>query len=185
MIVSSDWEHLFTIQTPITSLRKITKTRKFKALDSRFLERFPLHQRGFVANMFCNAVRNGAQIPLEVIEYLKQDCLIRLGANRDAQRTEKILFDCLDTIQALSYAKRTITWETFTLEEKAEYRIVASSEYKARTSRERNMITKSMSGKPVTEKQLNYIKWLGSSEMPSDRLEASRLIEKLLQAPLK
>jgi hypothetical protein len=146
------------------SLKELTKRRKYRALDTDFLRHFPQRQRGYVANLFCYAVRSGARLPSDVVGQVKNDCLTRLR-NHEGQ-TEKFLLGRIDTIEALAYAKRTLAWESLTFQEKAEYRAIANQQHGVM---------------PATEKQLNYIKWLGSSEVPSDCLSASSLIKRLLK----
>ena len=137
--------------------------------DTTFLEHFEQARRSLIANMFCRAVRDGAETVDAVISSVKGDAQRRLlTGDREQQTTQRLLLSLLDGQEALAFAQRTLEWEKLSFDQKDLIKRARAEEYKRL----------SMRARPATEKQLSFLRALGCHTTPSHRQHASELIGK-------
>ncbi len=135
---------------------------------SGFLIHFSIKSRSAIANRFFKSVREGATTPEEVLRAVKADTIARmLFASREVWNDERRLLSLLEGKEVRLYIKEVLDRESLPTEEKQRLKAVRSDQYRQEYLRAQ---------KP-TERQLRYLKYLGCPTIPSDRLEASELIE--------
>jgi hypothetical protein len=139
------------------------------------LPHVPERQRGPLMNRFLELVRrHGITDPKEIVKQvvtgLRQD-LQRRGRWYDAADLRPLRETLVAVLghptEALALAQEAVAYEQLTPAQKAQHKAERSTHY-ARAS---------MHGKPPTPKQLSYLNSLGVATAPTDRLEASRLID--------
>jgi hypothetical protein len=160
-----------TVPDQGTALRECTPVSGSKAL----LDHFPERHRSWVQNTFLAIVRAGASHP--------DDVLAGVGAKVEADRRQRfgdpdrlerdnLLLARLRSDDAVALATYCIGYERLPRVERDRLRAVAAEQGQRRW----------MKQLPPTERQLNYLEALGhSGPSPANRLEASRLIDSLVQ----
>ena len=141
-----------------------------------WLEHLPAPKRSSVANWFHYAVRNGASTPPAVCSAVWQTVQQRLQWSSELP-TRQFLQGVLDTLRAtqqdaLTYAQHVIDYE----------RLPYEARQRVKAERTFAYLKDAMHGKPATPAQLSYLGALGyRGEPPTDRAQASALIDALLQ----
>ena len=141
-----------------------------------FLLRFEPRRRSLVANLFLEPPRSGVTVPIEAGRMVLARA--RALAARAESYSRESRADVVAKIEkfpkeALDYARVQIEWESLPLEQRRAIKDQRQEAHKAAY----------MEGLPPTPAQLQYLRSLGhAGEAPADRLEASRLIEKMKAA---
>lgn len=150
-----------------------------------FLNWFEASRRSGVANLFHESVRRGASSPKDVVADVEAVVRRRAvasatwarqspGARADADRDDFILRMIREhRPEALAYAQHVYDWELLPQPERDRQKEERAGYYRVEFMRT----------KPVTEKQIKFLKALGyTGPEPADRAEASRLIDEFKQA---
>lgn len=135
--------------------------------SGNFLAEFDTNYAGAIGNIFCQAVRAGAEDADEVLDYVAKH-----SANRTAQSVYRLLNNSLESIEAREFAEH-ILWRENLPREVSE---------KLKNEAKRENLNNLMNVQPPTEKQLSYLKALGCKIEPGSKLEASNLISMLKSA---
>jgi hypothetical protein len=144
-----------------------------------FLELFPTPQRSLVVNMFLAPVRRGVSTPPAVVIAVRQDAGRRtaqaLQCGDQAQHAKMIAL--LEALQAYSdeaqaLAAWAIGWEATPPDQRERIKRERGEGYRQRW----------MAEHPPTERQLRYLRELGYRGQVASRLDASQLIDTLLNA---
>lgn len=140
---------------------------------SEILENFETARRSLIGNMFCTAVRNGADTPAKVVNEVLFDAIQRV--DRPAHEATESLDLLIKLIEkdgeGLEFAEHILWRESLTFEEKDKLKKEAGSQFSQQA----------MQGKAPTEKQIALLKKKGVKDIPTDRLTASQLIGELLK----
>jgi hypothetical protein len=150
--------------------------------ERRFLAQFADSQKSHVAQFFYSAVREGATTPSEAVAAVRSELQKRCARaalstcsetlHREQDLRERITGALnADPAAATDFAKSVITYEGMSEEDKR----------RTKSQRAKPFIFESMERKPPSEKQLAFLEKLGHvGPMPTDRREASELIDALL-----
>ncbi len=134
-----------------------------------FFSHFPHNQWATAANMLLEAVRAGCSEPHQVVGYAVEKARRRYWNEAACSLVE---LSELDPEALLAGARWALWWESLPPAEKHRFRAERAEEAKERW----------MAEQPPTEKQLAYLHSLGYRDLtPANRLEASRLIDKLVK----
>jgi len=133
-----------------------------------FLDQFALERRSAIANRFFKAAREGATTIETVIQKVKADAISRmLFANREVWNQERSLLSLLEGEEVRVYVKEILERESLPAEERQKLKAARSEQYRREY----------MKAQKPTEPQVRYLKSLGCSAVPANRLQASELIE--------
>lgn len=145
--------------------------------QGKFLDPVPVKNRSMIVNLFCHAARAGCQTAETVLLHVYNTTLRRLRSHEQfassSQREQiepiKTLVDLIDNERdlAIEFAEFILKRERLSQVEKDRLKASRSKAYQREY----------MKGMPPTEKQLAYLKGLGCQTVPSNRAEASELIE--------
>jgi len=142
-----------------------------------WLEHFPGPRRSAVANWYYAAVRHGAVTPAAVVHQVLQTVQRRLqwvsdpAATAHLQTVQEALQS--DRAGALAFAQAVLDWEALPYAERQQ----------RKAERGRHFQQEYMARMPVTPQQQAFLRTLGyTEEPPTNRLEASTLIDTLLSA---
>lgn len=139
----------------------------------KFLEQFPRRLMGCIADEFCKAVRDGYKTPEAVITAI---ALKRERVGYQSQPLEALMAEGVLTSEgAVEFAEFIIEREALPWEEKQRLKEASRLE-KGGEYAKLHMATQ-----PPTDKQLSYLRFLGCSEIPESKLEASELIDRYLK----
>ena len=136
----------------------------------KLFESIPSNKVGVATNILLGCLRAGGKSQDDLYHYLENEKF-----KRDRWGGDEIVDKLFDLVswdadncveEAIEYY---LEWEKLSHEEKDRIKRSRGAEY----------ATQSMAGKPPTEKQIAYIKSKGKT-VPSDRLEASKLIDILI-----
>lgn len=134
-----------------------------------FLTRFDANYTGAIGNIFCQAVRTGADDVDDVLDYVARDCKNRLRseyATENRNANYRSLLHSLDDAEAREFAEHILWREHLPRDE---YDRLKSESRKSGASKYMGQI------KP-SEKQLSYLQSLGCPTVPTTMGEASELI---------
>jgi hypothetical protein len=144
-----------------------------------FLKQFPQNHTGAVGHIFCARAREGHDTVAELLAAVSDWAEERLanpypGDTEDSVRVARRLSAAVTTDECARFARFIIWRESLSYGErerlKAAARAVKGSDY----------MRQAMAGKPPTEKQLALLKRKGCTTIPRTRLEASEMIDTLL-----
>lgn len=138
-----------------------------------FLTEFDANYTGSIGNIFCQAVRNGAETVDDVMDYVERDCRRRLRSEyitTDAARNYNSLMQSTETDEAQEFAAH-ILWRESLPKETAR---------KLKDEAKREGLNSLMEAQPPTEPQQSYLKSLFCPIVPKSKLEASNLIGEYL-----
>lgn len=141
--------------------------------NCELLENFEQPRRSLIGNMFCYAVRNGADTPEKVVNEVLFDAISRVDRpEHEATESLDLLIKLIEQDgEGLEFAEHILWRESLSYEEKDKLKKEAGSQFSAQA----------MEGKAPTEKQIALLKKKGVTDIPTDRLEASKLIGELLK----
>lgn len=142
--------------------------------EGSFLQNFDANYTGAIGNIFCQAVRSGAEDVQEVLEYVRRDARHKLRSDYGSDsrnQNYQMLLHCLEDAEAYEFAEHILWRENLPADE--------SRRLKEESRREG--LNNFMSHQEPTEKQLSYLHSLGCREMPKSKLEASNLINQWLK----
>ena len=135
-----------------------------------FLSHFPPEYRSTAANCLLEAVRRGCTTPPEVVDHALSAAYRRIYGSEAF--TLLLLLAEEDPKALLAGARWALWWESLSPEEKQQLR----------EGRAEEAIERWMEQNPPTDRQLAYLNRLGyRGPTPADRLEASRLIDELVE----
>lgn len=135
--------------------------------DGIFLTEFDSNYSGAIGNMFCQAVRRGAEDVEQVLDYVERDCRNRLD-----MPVYRMLRNSLESVEAQEFANH-ILWRESLPRDVAE---------QLKEEARRENLNNLMHVQPPTEKQLAFLKSLGCKTTPKSKLEASNLISQFKSA---
>jgi len=142
-----------------------------------WLEHFPDARRSTIANWFHYAVRGGSRTPAAIVHQVQHT--VQRRQQRVSDPAEKTylhaVLEALQTEQsgALAYTQSVLDWEALPRAEREHQK----------QERGRHFQQQYMAQLPVTPQQQAFLQSLGhTGEPPANRLEASRLIDRLLTA---
>jgi hypothetical protein len=142
----------------------------------RFLEHFEPGRRSGIANLFHYGARAGASTPRALCSHVWQTVQRRQQQAQDPE-TAAHLSHALEVLHddqpgALAYATDVLHYEQLPYEERQ----------KVKAARAVHFLHEAMRGKAVTTPQLAMLRRLGyQGAVPTDRAEASALIDTLMQ----
>jgi hypothetical protein len=145
-----------------------------------WLEQWPPERRSTVANYFHYAVRSGHTSPTAVVQAVAAEVQKRLQWTIDQPRRQW-LHEVLHAIRndpdaARAYAETVLAWEQLPYAERQQQKSTRAAPF----------LEEAMRGKPTTSKQLGLLQSLGySGPPPTDRAEASALIDRLLHGEVR
>jgi hypothetical protein len=154
------------------------KSFSVNSATSFFLDQFPLEIRGEIGNKFFGARRSvvapdGTPTVDLLLSELKADVLLQMMFERGEKwNVYRRLIKSLDTEEARIYAQEVIDREAMPAEEKRRIKAERQEHYRREY----------LKAQPPTERQLRYLKSLGSSVAPANRLEASAMIDGHMRA---
>ena len=140
-----------------------------------FLSLFPKNTQSTIANLFCNAVRNGAKSVPAIIEAVEWDVIRRkeYGISEHhcfAPIIEQFHDAVIDPAgDAPNFAAFILWRESLTAEQKA----------RLKADKGRPYAEQKMSGEAATPAQLRYLQGLGVTDVPDSKLQASQWIDKI------
>lgn len=149
-----------------------TKDAPVPFSNRAFLEHFPANRRSTISNWFHYSVRSGANSPEAVLRAVRLTCALRQqrGRNLDAEMVLEAFRQ--DPDRAAIYAQHVIDYEA----------LPRDARQQVKAERALHFVTQSMIGKDATGPQLALLRALGHrGAPPSDRAEASTLIDRLRQ----
>jgi hypothetical protein len=141
-----------------------------------WLAQWPTTRRSTVANLFYIAIRRGATSPPAIVEQVADDIYQRLMWTSDPDKRHwwgQVLTTLHDDPRgAQGYAAEVLARE----------QLPAAEHAAQKREQAKGFVLAAMKGKPVTEKQLRFLRSLGhAGPLPSDRAEASELIDGLMR----
>ncbi|GAQ83934.1 ATP-dependent DNA helicase [Klebsormidium nitens] len=139
----------------------------------RFLQRFPVESRGVIATLLHKWAKAAAfQEPTRLLKKIGFVVDENLRSKKcKSKDTMRALKSALEEADAVAYAQHVIHFEQLPLEERALLQAERQEHFQQQCS-DRAMATAS-----VTAKQMAYLRSLGCTANPTNRLEASKLIE--------
>lgn len=132
-----------------------------------FLSYFPPEYRSTAANCLLEAVRQGCTTPQEVMDHALSAAYRRIYGSEAF--TLLLLLAEEDPEALLAGARWALWWESLPFDERQ----------RIKRERSEEALSRWMEEQPPTEKQLSYLRILGHTGEVANRLEASRLIERL------
>lgn len=139
-----------------------------------YLKQFPANYTGAIGNMFCQAVRQGAEEVSAVFASVRRQCTHRLGTdwiNREQRDVYMQVSQSIGSYDSEDFAKHILWRESLPDELK----------FKLKNEAKSAGLKNKMSAEPASEKQLAYLKSLGCQVVPKSKLEASELISQFLK----
>ncbi len=133
------------------------------------LDRFPPARRSAIANRFFKAVREGGATTIDlVIQQVKADAISRmLFADRQSWNLEREFLTLLEGEEVRVYAQEVLDREVLPPEARLQLKAERSEQYRREYLR----------AQPTTERQLRFLRSLGSTTLPASRWEASEMID--------
>lgn len=148
--------------------------------EGTFLNRFDKDFTGAIGHLFCNEIRHlkaqGLNVTVlsvidAVIDTLEDRLFRTPGMNEKAHNTYSNLLFALNVGDGENFVSHLIWREGLSHEEKTRLKNEAKT----------NGAKSFMASQPPTEKQIAYLRSLGSNETPQSKLEASEMIDRLLK----
>lgn len=145
-----------------------------------WLEQWAPERRSTVANYFHYAVRSGDTSPTAVVQAVAAEVQKRFQWTVDQPRRQW-LHEVLHAIRsdpdaAHAYAETVLAWEQLPYAARQQQKVARAVPF----------LAEAMRGKPTTSKQAALLKSLGhSGPPPTDRAEASALIDRLLRGEVR
>jgi len=139
--------------------------------EGEFLNAWSPARRSLIVNQFCNAVRAGAFTVNQILEMVGAEAneyWFQNGDGGERGQAQRLLLKLIDEPETRKFAEFILRREGLPDEEKRRLKEAAGDRYR------RDYMEK----QPPTEKQLGYLRSLGYLHTPTNRLEASDLIEK-------
>jgi hypothetical protein len=141
-----------------------------------WLDQWPISRRSTVANWFYAAVRKGHTTPRAIVAEVAQTIAHRLDWSPDPAQRE-----WLCQVQEAFHQQPTAA-ETYAASVVATERLPKKVRLQQKHEKAKPFLLESMRGKPVTDAQTWKLRTLGyRGPQPSDRADASRLIDALQQ----
>lgn len=135
-----------------------------------FLEQWEPRRRSLIVNQFCNAVRRGARDVDAVIIRVALDAERRAlpYGNEEREKSQRLLLKVIHDAETQKFAEFILWRESLAYEEKQRLKQETGLPYQQQY----------MAKQPPTIKQLAYLEALACHVIPTNKLEASQLIER-------
>lgn len=148
---------------------RILPKKSLSVNTSYFLDQFAIERRSLIANQFFAAVREGSNTVDEVLCSVKADALRRMmfPENRERWNAQRQLVSLLESAEARVYAQEVLDRELLSPEEKQRIKAERSEQYRREY----------LKAQEPTERQIRFLRSRGCQTMPTNRWEASVMID--------